>query len=702
MDPSEETKGLDDEAMRELMGEHIVYDKKSGQAKAEDVFLWGSQKKPVPGSGGGGGLFAEETVEGEKFGAVLPWLGALVEPTEHPPFNPKVPSEEYELEYVYGYRTYDCRQNLYFTSTGKVVYNVAALGVILDPNTNTQKFFGGGSTGKSISPDQHDDDIVCLSISPDRKYAATGQVGPKPTLYIWDTETGKLKNSKSKYRITEKNTRAVSACAWSSDGKYVGLLDRSDKPIAYVIDSTTGALVYKESTGASQVLAISWSKKPGEQVFATCGNKTIVFWDVSTKSRKMGTGHAGMSFSCVTYDDKGTCYAGGADGQVYVFKGTSLGSKKPAHKTKDKTLIHAIHWADDQLFTSASDKTLCIFNSKLALETKISLPDVARSIDKQGTKILVGLRNGTIAIIEGGKLTTDLMKSHHDGEIWGLEVLPDGDVFTSCDDNKVMWWDTKNRKNKGVFVINQKAGPKIKYGASSMTAYPDNQCSRAVCFNLKTKELAVATNAGEVQIRDIDSLGTVKKSLQAAARWIEFMCYSPDGNYLAVGTHSNTIVVYNTSNYSTKGTLKAHNSSILSIDWSNDSSYIRSNCEAYELLFFNIDSMKQDPSGASNTKGVQWASQYTKIGWSVTGIFPKGTDGSHVNGVCMSNDKKLIASGDDWGLVNIYHNPCREGSQPKSFKGHSEHVVRVRFSADDKHLFSIGGQDKAIMQWKKV
>lgn len=699
MEPNEEDKDIDADAMRELMGEHIVYDRKSGEAKAEDPFLWGSQKKGGDSESGGGGLFAEETVSaGEEFGAVLPFLGALVEPSEHPPFNPKVPTQDYELEYVYGYRTYDCRQNLYFTASGKVVYNVAALGVVLDPKTNTQKFFGGGSTGKPLSRDIHDDDIVCLAISPDRKYVATGQVGAKASLFIWDAEECKLKAPSSKYKITAKNTRAVSACSWSSDGKFVAFLDRSDKPIAYVVDSTTGKLAYSESSGANQVLAIAWSKKPGEHAFATCGNRSIIFWNSDAKSRKVGTGHGAQSFTCLTYDDKGTCYAGGANGEVYIFKGSSLSSKKPAHKG----LIHAINWVDGQLFTAGGDKKLCIFDSKFTLEAKIGLPDIARSIDKQGDQILVGLRNGTIAIVKAGKITGDLMKSHHDGEIWGLEVLENGDIITSCDDNKVMMWDTKDRKNKGVFTINQKAGPKIKYGASSMTAYPDNQCSRAVCYNPKTNEVAVATNAGEVQIRDLASMAAVKKTLPAAKRWIECMSYSPDGNYLAVGTHSNTIVVYKTSNYSTKGTLTAHKSSILSLDWSKDSSYIRSNCEAYELLFFNIDSMKQDPSGASNTKGIEWATQSTKIGWSVIGVFPKGTDGSHVNGVCGSNDGKLIASGDDWGLVNIYNNPCREGSQAKSFKGHSEHVVRVRFSADDKKIFSVGGQDKAIMQWRKV
>ena len=86
-----------------------------------------------------------------------------------------------------------------------------------------------------------------------------------------------------------------------------------------------------------------------------------------------------------------------------------------------------------------------------------------------------------------------------------------------------------------------------------------------------------------------------------------------------------------------------------------------------------MDSMSQDPSGATNTIDVEWATQHTKIGWSVTGVFPKGTDGTHINGVCMSEDGKLIATGCDYGFVTIYNNPCREGHIGKSFR-YSSHI----------------------------
>jgi len=104
--------------------------------------------------------------------------------------------------------------------------------------------------------------------------------------------------------------------------------------------------------------------------------------------------------------------------------------------------------------------------------------------------------------------------------------------------------------------------------------------------------------------------------------------------------------------------LQAHNSFITSCDWSASESpaYIRSNCGAYELLFFNVDEKRQDPGGASGTVGTMWSSNTCKLGWSVQGIYPPGCDGSHINTVDLSEDQSLFATGDDFGLVNLYRN----------------------------------------------
>jgi hypothetical protein len=74
----------------------------------------------------------------------------------------------------------------------------AALGVILDQTSNTQKFFGGGqveNTAKNVANDElcHTDDITALSISTDRKLAASGQVGSAPAAFVWNAVTGEKK-----------------------------------------------------------------------------------------------------------------------------------------------------------------------------------------------------------------------------------------------------------------------------------------------------------------------------------------------------------------------------------------------------------------------------------------------------------------------------------------------------------------------------
>eukprot|EP00826_Nyctotherus_ovalis_P052027 TRINITY_DN654_c0_g1_i10.p2 TRINITY_DN654_c0_g1~~TRINITY_DN654_c0_g1_i10.p2 ORF type:complete len:113 (-),score=36.30 TRINITY_DN654_c0_g1_i10:10-348(-) len=111
--------------------------------------------------------------------------------------------------------------------------------------------------------------------------------------------------------------------------------------------------------------------------------------------------------------------------------------------------------------------------------------------------------------------------------------------------------------------------------------------------------------------------------------------------------------------------------------------------------------MKQDTSGASNTKGVEWATQTCKFGWSVQGVFEGDPDFSQVNGVGMSSNEKLIVTGNDYSAVSIFRNPCLNNSKSKKLYGHSEHVVRVKFGLDDQYIFSVGGQDKTLMQWKK-
>ena len=59
------------------------------------------------------------------------------------------PKSQLRLEWVYGYRGHQCRNNLFYTGSKEIVYFVAGVGVVYNQREHRQKFFLG-----------HDDDII--------------------------------------------------------------------------------------------------------------------------------------------------------------------------------------------------------------------------------------------------------------------------------------------------------------------------------------------------------------------------------------------------------------------------------------------------------------------------------------------------------------------------------------------------------------
>lgn len=184
------------------------------------------------------------------------------------------------------------------------------------------------------------------------------------------------------------------------------------------------------------------------------------------------------------------------------------------------------------------------------------------------------------------------------------------------------------------------------------------------------------------------------------------MKFSPDGNFLALGSHDAWINVYQIPSFKLQCKMKKHSSGITHIDWSKDSRYIHSTCQAYELLFFDAMSGKQITGGATMFRDEDWATWTATLGWPVQGIWRTEMDGSDINMVDRSRKTfdgayRLLACAEDTGLVRLYRYPClKKNSDFVAGKGHSSHVTNVRFNNTDTYIFSTGGEDQCIMQWR--
>ena len=82
------------------------------------------------------------------------------------------------IDWVYGYRGYKSKNNLRYLADGSIAYHTAGLGVVYDSQTQTQRHF-----------DKHTDDVTAMAVAPDGKTVATGEVGKKPKIFVWDGVT---------------------------------------------------------------------------------------------------------------------------------------------------------------------------------------------------------------------------------------------------------------------------------------------------------------------------------------------------------------------------------------------------------------------------------------------------------------------------------------------------------------------------------
>lgn len=636
------------------------------------------------------------TSGGDEAQAVLPWKGAIREPSDwkEPPNLGEAPESALDLSFVYGYRGWDCRNNLdYVTNSFRLTYHIAAVGIVYNSQDNTQ-----------VHNLDHDDDILCLAVHPAGHSIATGEVGAKPKIIIWDANTGVT------VRTIMYHTKGVSHIIFSGSGNLLISIGMDQDRIIAVHNSKTGVLVGTGKAGKGiDVHSISAN---GDTGFLTGGKNIIKFWDLPTGPTAVGelASKAGMYHKSVEARVVvSTAYLGTdavtgmSDGTLLLWKDrTNTKFISKAHKGPITSLYSVSDAASPALgvgdgnngphvVSGGKDGFVYIWNSQLSKVWTLDLnttqpvsicPQIQSLATKEG-KILIGTKGSEIYEVNvlNPAETFRWMQGHSDerSELWGLDVHPKGNKFvTAGDDMTVRVWDMKGRQQLHIANLNSKI--------------------RSVAFNFDGTNIAVATYEGRIKVLSSD-LQTLVVDVGCASKWIQCMKYSPDGAVLAVGSHDTIIYLLDTKTYSVQQKCKGHHSFITGLDFSADGKFLQSTSGDYELLFWDASNGKQILS-ATSLRDVKWNTFTCLLGWPVQGIWPPDSNGTDINSVDRSPDCKLLVTGDDFRRVKIFAYPCpKEKSKYRESKGHAEHVMRVKFTADGKNVISVGGLDKAILQY---
>ncbi|XP_063764919.1 echinoderm microtubule-associated protein-like 1 isoform X9 [Eleginops maclovinus] len=598
-----------------------------------------------------------------------------------------LPGNKLKLDWVYGYRGRDCRSNLYLLPTGETVYFIASVVVLFNVDEQLQRHYTG-----------HTDDIKCLAVHPDKITIATGQVAGTssdgklaPHVRVWDSV------SLNTLHVLGSGffDRALVCLAFSKSngGNTLCVVDDSNDHILSVWDWQREDRLAEVKCSNESVFAVDFHPTDSN-ILVTCGKSHLYFWNLEkgmlVKKQGLFEKQEKPKFVlCVTFAENGDAITGDSSGNILVWgKGTNRISQviQGAH---EGSIFALCMLRNGTLVSGGKDRRLISWDSSYQQIQTVEVPELFGPIrtiaEGRGESVLIGTTKNYVL---QGSLDGEFIPitQGHTDELWGLAVHPSRPQFLTCGyDRQVCLWDSSSHQ-----LIWTKS---MEDAAQSAGFHP----SGAV--------VAIGTQTGRWLVLDTDSKDLVTVHTDGNEQ-LSVVCYGPDGNFMAVGSHDNYIYIYavaeNGRKYSRVGKCSGHSSFITHLDWSVDSQYLVSNSGDYEILYW-IPSVCKQVVSVETTRDIEWATHTCTLGFMVFGLWPDGSDGTDINAVCRSSDKSLLVTGDDFGKVHLFSYPCSQfRAASHVYGGHSSHVTNVNFLYDNGYLVSTGGKDMSVMQWRIV
>ncbi|KAA0711249.1 Echinoderm microtubule-associated protein-like 1 [Triplophysa tibetana] len=593
-----------------------------------------------------------------------------------------------KLDWVYGYRGRDCRSNLYLLPTGETVYFIASVVVLFNVDEQLQRHYTG-----------HTDDIKCLAVHPDKITIATGQVAGTssdgkqlaPHVRVWDSVSLNTLHVLG----TGFFDRALVCLSFSKSngGNWLCVVDDSNDHILSVWDWQKQERTAEVKSSNESVFAADFHPTDAN-IVVTCGKSHLCFWSLEKGSlvKKQGLFEKQEKpkfVLCVTFSENGDAITGDSSGNILVWGKGSNRISLAIQGAHESSVFALCMLRNGTLVSGGKDRKLISWDENHQKIQTVEVPEIYGPIrtiaEGKGEMIIIGTTKNYVL---QGSLDGEFIPitQGHIDELWGLTVHPQKHQFLTCGHDKhVCLWDSDSHQpiwTKTMEDAAQSAG----FHPTGATVAIGTLTGRWLVLDTETKDLVTVHTDGNEQL--------------------SVMRFSPDGNFLAIGSHDNYIYIYavgeNGKKYSRVGKCSGHSSFITHLDWSVNSQYLVSNSGDYEILYW-IPSVCKQVVSVETTRDIEWATFTCTLGFLVFGLWPDGSDGTDINAVCSSNEKRLLITGDDFGKVHLFSFPCSQSRAPSHvYGGHSSHVTNVNFLFDDSHVVSTGGKDMSIMQWRVV
>ncbi|XP_030842588.1 77 kDa echinoderm microtubule-associated protein isoform X2 [Strongylocentrotus purpuratus] len=645
-------------------------------------------------------------------------LREFLPPSEEPKKQPdSPPKKKLKLEWVYGYRGFDMRNNLYVLPSGELLYTVGAVAILYDRDLDEQRHYLG-----------HNEDIQSIAVHPSGTYIATGQkAGQLPDstpsdvaachcahVRVWEVQ------SLCTHAILglEFFSEGIACLSFSNenDGEWLMAVEQGNDHVISVWQwkedcvyskSSDYTLYDAASNQASSDAVVCGAFHPfDDTTMVIAGRQHLYFWTLTdnrlVRDKRSGTwdGEKPAYVTCIEFSHTGDVLTGDSNGSITVWeKDTDFTFKlrymvQHAHERS----VFALCMLDDGTLLSGGglDRRLLAWDSHSGYtSSKVErlFPENAGGI-RTIAPLNPGSPDGLIAIgttrnhVMEGSLQTKFkyVLQGHSEELWSLAAHPTKPVFATAgyDQHVISWRADVHRCSWKVHV---------------------EKCCVCCAFSQPSGNvLAVGTTGGRFMIHSSED-GLHITSVQLGKEQIDVIQYSSDGSLLALGSHDHCIHIFSVMDeghvYRKLGVLEGHGSFITHLDWSDDGAYLQSVSGNYDLLFWDIDNLQRVKAGT--TRDVEWDTHSCILGYSVLGIWPGQDKGTDVDTLARSTKNRMLVAGNNIGAISAYRYPCTSyKARSTDIKHHSSHVTAIDFLYNDHYVITAGGHDAVIMQFTLV
>ncbi|GAB1302162.1 Echinoderm microtubule-associated protein-like 3 [Apodemus speciosus] len=536
----------------------------------------------------------------------------------------------------------------------------------------------------------------------------------QPVVHIWDSET-LLKLQEIGLGAFERGVGALAFSA-ADQGAFLCVVDDSNEHMLSVWDCSRGVKLAEIKSTNDSVLAVGFSPRDSSCI-VTSGKSHVHFWNWSggtgvpgngILARKQGKYKKPKFIPCFVFLPDGNILTGDSEGNILTWGRSVSDSKTPGRggAKETYTIVAQAHAHEGSIFAlclrrdgtvlsgGGRDRRLVQWGPGLVALQEAEIPEhfgAVRAIaEGLGSELLVGTTKNALLRGDLAQGFSPVIQGHTD-ELWGLCTHPSQNRFLTCGhDRQLCLWDGE--------------GHALAWSMDLKAMQMSSETGLCADFHPSGAVVVVGLNTGRWLVLDTETREIVS-DITDGNEQLSVVRYSPDGLYLAIGSHDNMIYIYSVSSCGTKssrfGRCMGHSSFITHLDWSKDGNFIMSNSGDYEILYWDVAGGCKLLRNRYESRDREWATYTCVLGFHVYGVWPDGSDGTDINSLCRSHNERVVAVADDFCKVHLFQYPCARAKAPsRMYSGHGSHVTSVRFTHDDSYLVSLGGKDASIFQWR--